>query len=125
MTKNNKKRTKYAVVFIALLLAEVLIALYVQDSFVRPYIGDILVVMVLYAGVRVLLPEGYPLLPLYIFIFATTVECLQYFKLVTLLGVENNTFLRILLGTTFDVKDILCYGVGCLLLGIYQRRVTY
>jgi len=125
MNEKNKKRTYYGIVFVVLLVVEVIIALFVHDSFVRPYMGDILAVIAIYTGVRVFIPDGYKLLPLYIFIFATTVECLQYFKLVELLGVGNNIFLRVLLGTTFDIKDILCYGVGCVLLGIYEWRRTY
>lgn len=120
--ERNKKRINYAIVFLVLMVLEVIIALFVHDSFIRPYIGDILVVIVLYAGVRVFIPDSYKLLPLYIFIFATMVEFLQYFKLVELLGLENNMVLRVLIGTVYDIKDILCYGVGCSLLGIYEWK---
>lgn len=120
--ERNKKRINYAIVFLLLIVVEVMIALFVHDSFIRPYIGDVLVVIVLYAGIRVFIPESYRLLPLYIFVFATLVEFLQYFKLVELLGLENNMVLRVLIGTVYDIKDILCYGVGCLLLGIYEWK---
>lgn len=109
----NNKRIKYLMVFLALLLIEVLIALYIHDDFIRPYIGDVLVVMVLYCFVRIFIPNGVKLMPLYIFIFAVGVEVLQFFRLVDVLGVENNRYLRILIGSVFDVKDIICYGVGC------------
>ncbi|MFA9378286.1 MAG: DUF2809 domain-containing protein [Lachnotalea sp.] len=109
----NKKRIKYSVGFLVLLIIEVLIALYIHDDFIRPYIGDVLVVMVLYFFVRIFIPNGVKLMPLYIFIFAAGVEVLQYFRLVEVLGLENNRFLRILIGSVFDVKDIICYGVGC------------
>ncbi len=42
-----KIRLKYLAVFIILLAAEIVIALYVHDSFVRPYMGDMLVVAVI------------------------------------------------------------------------------
>ena len=42
------KRIGYAIATVILLLTEVLIALYVHDAFVRPYIGDVLVVIVIY-----------------------------------------------------------------------------
>lgn len=71
--ERNKKRVNYAIVFLVLMVLEVIIALFVHDSFIRPYIGDILVVIVLYAGVRVFIPDSYRLLPLYIFIFATMI----------------------------------------------------
>jgi len=109
----NKIRIKYSVGFLVLLIIEVLIALYIHDDFIRPYIGDVLVVMVLYCFVRIFIPNGVKLMPLYIFIFAAGMEILQYFNLVEVLGLENNRFLRIMIGSVFDVKDIICYGVGC------------
>lgn len=129
MTLQNQERKKlrirYAIAFIVLLAIEVLIALFVHDRFIRPYIGDVLVVVVLYVAVRIIIPDRCKLLPLYLFLFAAMVECLQYVNLVQLLGVENNPFLRVLIGSVFDLKDILCYGAGCILLGIYQWKIRH
>ncbi len=115
-----KQRIKYLIAFIVLLCIEFLIAIYVHDTFIRPYVGDLLVVIVLYCVVRVIIPDKYRLMPLWIFIFAVFVEYLQYIKIVEILGMENNTFLRILIGATFDWKDMMCYGIGCILLGTYE-----
>ncbi len=115
-----KEKMKYLVSFILLLSIEVCIALFIHDQFVRPYIGDVLVVVVIYCFIRIILPKAIKGLPLYIFLFATLVEVLQYFRLVEQLGLQNNTFLRILIGSTFDIKDIICYAVGCALLGGYE-----
>ncbi len=112
----NKTRIKYLMGFLVLLLIEVLIALYIHDDFIRPYIGDVLVVMVLYCFIRIFIPTGVKLMPLYIFIFAVGVEILQLFRLVEVLGLENNRLLRVIIGSVFDVKDIICYGVGCILI---------
>ncbi|WP_313132975.1 ribosomal maturation YjgA family protein [Anaerocolumna sp.] len=120
MTRRKKQRIKYTIIFVLLLFIEVLIALYVHDSFVRPYVGDVLVVIVLYCFIRIFMPDKFSLLPLYIFIFAAGVEVLQYFKLVQILGLENNTFLRVLMGSVFDMKDIGCYGVGSIILGAIE-----
>ena len=106
-----------------LLVIEIVIALYVHDSFVRPYVGDALVVIVLYCAVRAVFPYRFKLLLLWIFIFAVSVEVLQYFQLVQLLGLEQNRFLRILIGSTFDIKDIMCYGAGCILLAVYEWKL--
>lgn len=120
-----KKRIIYLGIFLLLLLIEICIALFVHDRFVRPYVGDVLVVMVLYFLVRIFLPEGCRWLPLFIFIFAVGVEFLQYFNLVELLGLSDNRFMRILLGSVFDIKDIVCYGVGCVILQIGQYKLLY
>lgn len=121
------RRVKYLLLFLIFLLIEVMIALFINDRFIRPYIGDVLVVVVIYYFVRIFVPDGFPMLPLFIFLFAAAVEVLQYFNLVDRLGVSGNTFMRILLGSVFDVKDILCYGAGCAILGVieWRRRVKY
>ncbi|MEQ8199657.1 MAG: DUF2809 domain-containing protein [Clostridiaceae bacterium] len=115
-----KQRIKYGIAFSVLLCIEVLIAMFIHDRIIRPYVGDILVVIVIYCSVRVIIPAGCKLLPMWIFIFAAFVECMQYFHLIQVLGLENNTFFRILIGSTFDLKDIVCYWIGCMLVGAYQ-----
>lgn len=120
-----KKRIIYIILTVIILAVEVLIALFVHDRIIRPYVGDMLVVVVVYTFVRIWIPDSVRLLPLYVFLFATAVEILQYFNLVELLGVSDNRFLRILLGTSFDVKDILCYAVGCVLVWVVERKIRH
>lgn len=115
-----KKSIFYGITTIILLGIEILIALYVNDSFIRPYIGDVLVVVVIYTFIRIFIPEKCRMLPLYIFLFATAVEVMQLFHLVELLGLEKSRFFRTLIGSVFDFKDILCYAVGCFMLGLYE-----
>lgn len=120
LSDKNKMRILYAVLTLLFLIVEIIIALYVHDDFIRPYVGDGLVVIVIYFFIRSWMPERIRLLPLYVFLFAASVEVMQYFRLLEFLGLENSRFLRILLGATFDFKDIICYGAGCLLLGIWE-----
>ena len=118
-----RKRILYILATIILLGIEVFIALFIRDKFIRPYVGDVLVVVVLYTFVRCFVPEKIKLLPIYIFLFSAGVEVLQYIQIVKILGLQDNPFFATLIGTTFDVKDVVCYGVGCILLGIYELWV--
>lgn len=122
-----KKQLGYLAATLLLLGVEVLIALFVRDAFVRPYVGDVLVVVVIYTFVRIFVPEKMRLLPLYVFLFASCVEGLQAVHIVERLGLSGNRFLSVLIGATFDFKDIICYAVGCVLLGGYEilnRKMT-
>ena len=110
-----KKRLVYLGLTFVLLAVEVLIALFVHDNFIRPYIGDVLVTVLICAFLRIFIPKGVKLLPLYVFIFAAGVEVLQYFRIVELLGLSDNRFFSILIGSVFDVKDVVCYGIGCVI----------
>lgn len=120
MSRKTKLRIVYAFITVLLLAVEVMIALFVRDRFIRPYFGDMLVVIVIYTFVRIFIPEKCRLLPLFVFIFSAAVELLQYFEIVQRLGLSGNLFLRTLLGSTFDLKDIACYAVGCAALGLYE-----
>ena len=121
MTK--KLRILYAGSFLGLLLIEVLIALFVRDRFIRPYVGDMLVTMLLCCFARIFLPIGARALPVYVMLFATAVEIGQYFQLVKLLGLSNSRFFSILLGTSFSVYDLLCYAVGCAAFFIAEKMI--
>jgi hypothetical protein len=108
-----KKRLYCAAAFLILTATEVLIAMFVHDSIIRPYIGDVIVVAVIYCFVRMFLPNGIRLLPLYVFAFAAFVEILQYFHYAELLGFSRESVIGIILGGSFDAADLLCYFAGC------------
>ena len=108
------KRVIYVAIFCGLLAVEVCIALFVHDAFVRPYVGDMLVTLLLCCMCRVILPDKIRLLPVFVFLFAACVEIGQYFDVVALMGLTDNWFLSIALGRTFSWMDLVCYAVGCM-----------
>jgi hypothetical protein len=120
---NKKLRLAYATIFVLLLFIEVLIGLYVHDNFVRPYIGDVLVTILLCCLCRTVIPKGVPALPIYVFLFATLVEIAQYLEIVKLLGLENNPLLSTIIGTSFSFLDLVCYGVGCLIFWVAEKAI--
>lgn len=107
-----KKRLIYLLMFLAIVCAEAAIALFVKDQWLRPYGGDVLAAAGLYCLLRVFISKRYKWFPLCIFLMTVAVEVLQLIDILSLLSWENS-FLRILLGGTFDMKDIICYGIGC------------
>lgn len=118
-----KKRISYGLCFLVVFLIEVFIAIYVHDSFIRPYMGDALVVVLIYCFLRVFVPRGVPPLPIYVFAFACFIEILQYFQFVEMLGVKNQ-ILRIALGSTFDGRDILSYAAGCAFIILVEHLIS-
>ncbi|MCL2508055.1 MAG: DUF2809 domain-containing protein [Oscillospiraceae bacterium] len=115
-----KKRIINTAAFLILLLTEVLIALYVHDDFIRPYFGDVLVVILIYFFVRIFFTEWPRLLPLYVFLFAAAVEGLQYISFVERIGLAGNAFFATVLGTSFSWWDMLCYAAGCVPLAVIE-----
>ena len=125
MSHNTRLRLGYGLAALLILVAEVLIALFVRDRFIRPYGGDILVTVLLCCLWRIVSPQKPKLMPLYVFLFALCVEIGQYFDFVTLLGLGDNRFFSILLGSTFSFADIICYGIGCILFTAIEYTLNH
>ena len=106
-----KKRIIYLILFSIIFIIECLIAIFLKQGFIRENVGDILVVPCIYALLRVVFPQNIKYLALYVLIFAIIVEILQLLNITTILS-NNNKILSIVLGGTFDVKDIICYIIG-------------
>ncbi len=121
LNRTSALRIAYALIFVAILAVEVLIAVFVRDNFVRPYVGDMLVTVLICCFMRIFFVSGALFLPLWVFLFATAVEIGQYFDIVHLMGLENCTFLSVAIGNTFSAADLLCYAVGCLFFFIAEQ----
>ena len=117
-----KKRVVYAAGACILLAAEILIALFVRDSFIRPYGGDILVTVLLCCLLRAFFLFGIPYLPLGVFLFAAAVEFAQALGIAKLIP-EGWTAVRIIVGSSFSVWDLVCYAVGCVLFWGAERLI--
>ena len=110
-----KKRLIYFIASIALLIIEILIGLYAH-GWIRNYLGDVLVVILLYTLFRTVSPEWpgkWYILPTVILVFAFGVEFLQLWGFCDRFGITNR-LLRIIIGTGFSLIDLLCYAVGIL-----------
>lgn len=109
-----KKRVPYIIIFFLLLVTEIFIGAFVNDKLVRPYVGDMLVTVLLCCLVRVAFPERPKLLAVWVFLFSVAVELSQLINIAKLLGAEGTVF-QIIIGSSFDPIDIICYFCGCLL----------
>ncbi len=93
---------------------EVLIALFVRDGFIRPYVGDVLVVMFIFFAIRSIWPVDTMPLAIGVLCFAVAVEATQALGLIRLLGWSDNTLAMVVLGNTFQWGDLFCYLIGCI-----------
>ncbi len=82
-------RPQYCITGLVLFLTELCIALYLHDKIIRPYIGDILVVILIYAAAQAVL-RG-PVLPIAtgVLVFALAIEVSQYFGIVRKLNLQH------------------------------------
>jgi hypothetical protein len=112
---------KYFYVAIALFLIEVFIGVYVKDGFIRPFVGDVLVVILIYCLVKSFSKVRANVAIAAVFIFACLVEGLQYLNIVDMLGIRQYKLLVIILGSSFDWGDILAYASGSGIIWWYEN----
>jgi hypothetical protein len=103
---------KYFYLTLVLFLTEVCIAVFVNESFIRPFLGDVLVVILIYCFVRAFSNINSSIVAFSVFAFSCTIEMLQYFNFVNNLGLQKYKILAVALGSVFDWKDIIAYAIG-------------
>ena len=113
----------YFWIAILIFITEVLIALFVNDRIIRPYGGDFLVVIMLYCLIRSFVIWSVNITALLVLIFAYSLEVLQYFNYVDLLGLGSFPIARIVLGTSFQWGDMLAYSLGILFVFIVEKKL--
>ncbi len=121
--RNYKKRLLYAAAFALLLGIEIIIALYVHDTFVRPYLGDVLAVMCLYCLARTAFPEKPAFMSAVVTALAFVVELLQLTELSELVG--KDTVPGVILGAVFDPGDLACYTIGGVIAAAWDIFLVY
>lgn len=47
---------------------------------------------------------------------------MQYFNLANLIA-NNNRVMKIILGSTFDIKDIICYVIGYIIIVLTEKMI--
>jgi len=112
---------RYFLFALALFLIEVFIALYVHDSFIRPYVGDYLVVMLMYCAVRTLIKITPVKLAIGVLLFSYVIEVLQYFSIVDRLGLSDNNLAKTVIGFGFEWIDLLAYTLGVATILVLER----
>ena len=127
ITLNRNRKRNYLIGFFSLLIIEILIASFIKDDFIRPYLGDFLVVIMLYCFLM-----GISRFAIYksifiILVFYFSIEFLQLIDIAKLLQYQAPKSIMIILGNSFSVWDLVAYLLGllsCLMIEILKNS-TY
>lgn len=125
MNQNITFNRKYFLSAVVLFIIEVLIALYVRDSFIRPYFGDFLVVILIYCFLKSFWNEKVLIVGMLTLLFSFAIEIGQYFNLVKLLGLEHSELARVVIGTGFAWGDMLAYTLGIVFVFVCEKFIFH
>ncbi len=105
------------------ILCVLIVILFSSNPFIRGFLGDAVIVMLLYSSAKSVRDFDSIWLCVGIIIFAYLIEISQYFKIITLLGFEENLFTRIIFGSVFDPLDLLAYTIGGIMIYILDINI--
>lgn len=123
MTRSPK--IKYITLAVVIFIIEIIIALYVNDTFIRPFLGDVLVVALIYCFLMAVTNYSNITAAIATLIFSYLVEVAQYFQVVYLLHLDEYRWARIIIGTSFSWWDMVCYTVGFLLILLVENYKSF
>lgn len=112
---------RYFLLFVLLFIVEVLIALFPHNTIIRSYMGDVLVVILMYCFVRSFFNTPVLNTSLSVLLFSCFIEMLQYFKIVNILELQQNSLAKIVVGTSFSWLDIVSYTVGIIIVLVCEN----
>jgi len=113
--------TKYIVATTILLAIEISIACFHYNPFIRGFLGDVLVVLLLYSFLRIFIKNHRFKIALSVLLFAYFVELLQLFRLSEKLNIQSKILLTII-GSVFDYWDLIAYIFGFLLILLIEKN---
>jgi len=117
-------RKRYLFFALSLFIIEVLIALFFHDRFVRPYVGDFLVVILIYCFIRSFFAFSVRATAIATLLLAYLIEFLQYADLLHKLGLQHSALANLVLGNLFQWGDLIAYTLGIVLVLILERKNT-
>ncbi len=111
----------YALLTALIFAIEVVIGAFFDDRFIRPFVGDALIVVLMYFAVATFVEIPRLFIAVFVLLFAFLIETLQYFHFVQFIGLGDNRVARILFGTTFSWFDFLAYSSGFLTILFFEK----
>jgi hypothetical protein len=93
------------------------------NRFIRGFIGDIIVILLVYFFIKIFSDFHALKLTLFTLAIAFTTEFLQYLRLTSYLGLEHNPLALLIFGSVFDPYDLVAYTIGAILVYFIDTRL--
>ncbi|MFI2743243.1 DUF2809 domain-containing protein [Zhouia sp. PK063] len=114
---------QYGLLALLFFLIEVCIALFFHDRFVRPVLGDYLVIFLIYCILKSIINLKPNLATIAVLLFAYAIEFSQYIHITKLLHIKENTFTRMVLGSSFSWEDMMAYTLAAITIMVLENKL--
>lgn len=110
-----KRRLIYfAISVICFIFCVLIVKLFAKNQFIRGFVGDIIIILLIYFFIKIFYNFHPIKLAIFILLLAFTTEFLQYLNLISILGLEQNMFAQLIIGSVFDPLDLIAYTIGAI-----------
>tara|TARA_R110002050_G_scaffold295079_1_gene453538 strand:- start:5767 stop:6150 length:384 start_codon:yes stop_codon:yes gene_type:complete len=118
-----KLNKTYLIITILLFITEALIAIYLKSGFIRHTFGDFLVVILLYSFFKSFIPNNHFKIAISVLAFAFFIEFLQLANILETLNLQNNYLIKVILGSSFQISDLVAYTLGTVTILIIEYNL--
>ena len=115
----------YFLLFLILFCIVFCIAYFLKTGFIRHTFGDFLVVIMLYCFLKSFIDIKPIVMALIVLCISFLIEFLQLTPFLEWLNMNDNTFAKIVLGSTFHVSDLIAYTLGVLSIIIVELKLMH
>ena len=113
----------YLIITILLFITEVLIAVYLKYGFIRHTFGDFLVVILMYCFFKSFILNNHFVIAISVLAFAFLIEFLQLVNILEMLNLQNNHLIKLILGSSFQISDLVAYTLGIITVLIIEIKL--
>ena len=113
---------KYFIASIVLFLVELTIAILHFNAFIRGFLGDVLIILLMYSFLKIFIKNNILKTAIFVLAFAYFVEFLQFFRLAELFHIKSKILL-IIVGSVFDLWDLVAYTLGFLFILLIEKII--
>lgn len=106
-------------------ILEVIIVIFINDHFIRPYFGDFLIVILLYCFLKSFINLSIIKAALSVLSLSFLIEFLQYIKLLEWFGLGNSKSAQLILGSHFSWIDIFAYTTGIMFVIFSEIQLNF
>lgn len=117
-----KKKVYILITVPCFVICLVILRFWGNNQIVRGFVGDIIITILIYSFIKIFIEIDSLKLAISVLLFSFFVEFMQYLRLIKHLGLEDSNIARIVIGSTFDFRDLLAYTLGILVIYIIDTK---
>lgn len=117
-----RKLTYFILTILCFALCVLIVKTLSNYQTIRGFIGDVLVTILIYCFIKIFINIKPLKLSIIVLIFSYTVEFLQYFHFIDIIRLGDSEIARIIIGTTFDWRDLMAYSIGIITVYILDSK---